>query len=71
MAGWNVNDQGIHGTYYSIQGGRELLISDQLVGAFQVSGDAVVPQPASVTLLGIGAFAMLGYAWRRRKPLAA
>ena len=37
-----------------IQGGRELLIPDQLVGAFQVSGDLVVPEPASVTLLALG-----------------
>jgi len=54
VAEWNVNNQNIHGTYYSIQGGRELLIPDQLVGAFQVSGDLMVPEPASVTLLALG-----------------
>jgi hypothetical protein len=65
VAEWNVNNQGIHGTYYSIQGGRELLIPNQVVGAFQVSGNPL-PEPASLTLLGLGACGLLAYAWRRR-----
>jgi hypothetical protein len=32
---------------------------------FRLSGD-VVPEPASLTLLGIGAVGLIGYGWRRR-----
>jgi hypothetical protein len=32
---------------------------------------AVTPEPASFTLLGIGAVAMLGYSWKRRRRSAA
>jgi hypothetical protein len=40
--------------------------------AFSVSGDIVsVPEPASLTLLGIGALGLLGYGWRRRKQVTA
>jgi hypothetical protein len=69
VAAWNVTNQGTHGTYYSIQGGREVLIPDQLVGAYQVSGD-VVPEPAGGALLAVGAVGLLAYGWRRRRPVA-
>jgi hypothetical protein len=43
-----------------------VLIGDQLVGAYQVSGD-VVPEPGGATLLGIGAFGLLTYARRLQR----
>jgi hypothetical protein len=30
-----------------------------------------VPEPSSLTLLGIGSLGLLGYGWRRRKQVAA
>jgi hypothetical protein len=35
-----------------------------------VSAVAVIPEPASLTLLATGALGLLGYAWRRRKATA-
>jgi hypothetical protein len=39
---------------------------------FQVNGTpAAVPEPSSLTLLGLGMLALLGYKWRRRRAVAA
>ena len=35
-------------------------------GAFSLSGQAV-PEPATFTLLGLGALGLIGYRWRRRR----
>jgi hypothetical protein len=54
---WQDNDQGLYGPFYCLQGGNEYLFSDQLVGAFSVSGTPV-PEPAVLAfwsvILGIG-----------------
>jgi hypothetical protein len=67
LAAWNSNDQGARGEYYSLQGGREVLIPDQLTAAYQVSGSAVVPEPVSVVSLGLGLIGLAGAAACRRR----
>jgi hypothetical protein len=34
------------------------------------SSTAAAPEPASLTLLGVGAVGLLGYGWRRRRLAA-
>jgi hypothetical protein len=32
----------------------------------RLSGPTVIPEPGSLTLLGLGVLGLIGYAWRRR-----
>jgi PEP-CTERM motif len=68
VAAWNVNDRDIFGTYFSVQSGTELLIPNQLIGAYRVSATAVVPEPSTLLLLGAGIAWLAGVVWRRRCP---
>ena len=42
---------------------------DQISGNYIEGTGYCTPEPASLTLLGIGAFGLLGYVWRRRNSL--
>jgi hypothetical protein len=46
------------------------LIFTSFAGQTTFSATTAVPEPASLTLLGIGAAGLLGYGWRRRRPRA-
>lgn len=46
-----------------VNGANEALVIDDLQ-----FGAAVVPEPSTVTLAGLGILGWLGYAWRRRRP---
>jgi hypothetical protein len=64
---------------YVLQGGDNLgrdtgdgYEETQASGHFEFfdAGPSATPEPASMTLFGIGALGMAGYAWRRRKVVA-
>jgi hypothetical protein len=44
---------------------------DMTIGSLQQVTPPSVPEPATLTLLGIGALGMAGYRWRRRTQAAA
>jgi hypothetical protein len=57
------NANNIWGTHPPTLGGDPWVIA--------AVSSSTTPEPASLTLIGIGAFGMMGYAWRRRRQQAA
>jgi hypothetical protein len=39
-------------------------------GSFEIASVSSVPEPSTLTLLGLGSLSLLGYGWRRRKQAA-
>jgi hypothetical protein len=67
---WNLNSTGDSGPHaLSTDGGTTFSVVTKTRGAFLVEGTAV-PEPASLTLLGLGAIALAGYRLRRQKATA-
>jgi hypothetical protein len=66
-AAWNVNNLGLHGPFYSIQGGRTVLLQEQLISAYEIIG---VPEPGSTSLFAVG-FGALIFQFHRRRLLRA
>lgn len=63
-AAWDMSNLGLRGMYYSIQGGQEVLLSDQLITAFRITGDAV-PEPALPGFIALFAISTILVASRR------
>ncbi|HJQ63020.1 MAG TPA: choice-of-anchor R domain-containing protein, partial [Burkholderiales bacterium] len=66
--GWNLNDQDITGQHCVSVPSTDCddLIETETLGAFRIEVDgAVVPEPATLALLGLG-FAGLGFSRRKR-----
>jgi hypothetical protein len=69
---WNLNSIKDVGPHAISQNGEPFTVATDDRGAFRVDASSnAVPEPASLTMLGLGALGFAGYAWRRRKKAAA
>jgi hypothetical protein len=67
--GWHSGTGGDARAIQDFQGARAAVGNDM---AFSLSAqDQAVPEPASLTLLGLGALSMAGFGWRRRRKAKA
>lgn len=55
LAAWNINNRGLTGAYYSFQGGHDVLLGNQALGAYQITG---VPEPTTGSLFALGLIAL-------------
>jgi hypothetical protein len=61
---WQCNSLGLRGSFYSVQAGREVLLSDQWITAFRISG-TVVPEPSGAALIVLGGVSLALVSWKR------
>ncbi len=59
------------GTAQSVNfgGSANFIGFDNITLGSQTPGGSAAPEPASLTLLGLGAVGLLGYGWRRKKTV--
>jgi len=66
---WQCNSLGLRGSFYTVQGGREAVLPDQVIAAFRITG-TVVPEPSGIAFFLLGALALaLAARNRSRKPV--
>ena len=61
---WQCNSLGLRGSFYSVQAGREVLLSDQWITAFRISGTVVPEAPAAANYV-LAAISLALASWKR------
>jgi hypothetical protein len=66
FGGWSIKSTGATGISKTGNDGVTWSAYTDTSAAFEVDGLKIVPEPASLTMLGIGTLSLLGFAWKRK-----